>query len=115
MTREQKIDMFAMRIYGASLLEIGKKYGINKERVRQILTNEVKKPDKQRKNYVYPNILYWIEENDIKQTDIARDLHCTQAYISSVLTGKSKPSLDLALYLSEKMGMDIREIFSKDE
>lgn len=79
------------------------------------MTNAIKKPDKQRKNYVYPNILYWMEENDVCQTQIARDLHCTQSHISAILLGKSKPSLDLALYLSEKMGMDIREIFSRDE
>ena len=38
MTREQKIEMFTMRIDGMTLEEIGERFGLTRERVRQILT-----------------------------------------------------------------------------
>lgn len=37
MTREQKIEMFALKLDGFSLEEIGQHFGITRERVRQIL------------------------------------------------------------------------------
>lgn len=39
MTREEKIDAFAMRLDGFTYEEIGQKYGMSRERVRQIFAN----------------------------------------------------------------------------
>lgn len=39
MTREEKIEMFTMRVDGATLQECADKYGITRERVRQIISN----------------------------------------------------------------------------
>ena len=36
MTREEKIDAFTMRLDGYTLQEIGDKYGLTKERIRQM-------------------------------------------------------------------------------
>lgn len=37
MTREEKIDMFMMRLDGASFQDCANKYGLSKQRVRQII------------------------------------------------------------------------------
>ena len=60
MTKEEKIDAFTMRLDGYTLQEIGDKYGLTKERIRQILEKSCKNERNTMKNYVYPNLADWM-------------------------------------------------------
>lgn len=42
MTKEQKVEMFSMRLDGATYEEIAEKFGISKQRVNQIIHKEPK-------------------------------------------------------------------------
>lgn len=74
MTREQKIEMFSMRLDGCTLQEIGNKFGISRERVRKILESTVQKESqmkKAREKVIYPNIAKWMGKNQISMGDFA--------------------------------------------
>lgn len=112
MTREQKIDMFVMRIDGYTLEDISQKYGISTERVRQILYHAIKdRQTKRRSKCVYPAIKKWMQENRITQFDMAVDVGISQANISQILLGKTRPSFEFCLYICEKTGLPIQEAF----
>lgn len=61
MTREEKIDMFCMRMDGYTLQEIGNQYGITREYVRQILDVGKRKDIFQK--IVYPGLKQYLVEN----------------------------------------------------
>lgn len=63
LTKEQKLEMYSMRLDGCTLQEIGDKFGMTKERVRQILPNAVSRQAKLREQSYYPNLTEWMLRN----------------------------------------------------
>ena len=116
MTKDQVKDMFSMRLEGFTLLEIGEKYGISKERVRQLLSDAAGGRNRViRKNYVFPNIENWMYEKDIMQDEIAKECGCSQNNVSSILIGKYKPSFDFISAVLRMSGMTFEEAFQRRE
>ena len=67
MTKEEKIDAFTMRLNGYTLQEIGDKYGLTRERIRQMFASITTESRISRKNYIYPNISDWMIDNNVSQ------------------------------------------------
>lgn len=61
MTREEKIEAFAMRLDGKTYEEIGKRFGLTKQRIEQILN--VSGRDMSLKGIIYPNLCRHIREH----------------------------------------------------
>ena len=117
MTREEKIDAFTMRLDGYTLQEIGDKYGLTRERIRQMFASITTKsgiPRKIYKNYIYPNISDWMIDNNVKQSDLSKKLGCAQVTISSYLTGKNPPSFAFINLMLELTKMPYEVVFSKE-
>ena len=117
MTREEKIDAFTMRLDGYTLQEIGDKYGLTRERIRQTFASITTKSGISRKgykNYIYPNISDWMSDNNVKQIDLSKKLGCAQVTISSYLTGKNPPSFAFINLMLELTKMPYEVVFSKE-
>lgn len=113
-TREQKIDMFAMRIDGFALEEIADKYGVTRERIRQILEHTCSESGISRKNYIYPNIADWMRENHVNQKMISEKLGCRQTTVSNYLAGKSSPSFEFINMILDITKMPYEVAFSRE-
>ena len=117
MTKEEKIDAFTMRLDGYTLQEIGDKYGLTRERIRQMFASITTKSGisrKSYKNYIYPNISDWMIDNNVKQSDLSKKLGCAQVTISSYLTGKKPPSFAFINLMLELTKMPYEVVFSKE-
>lgn len=58
-------------------------------------------------------IRFKMYENNLKQKQLARMLEISEAYISGLLSGKRKISLELAKKLHSKLGIDAHFILTK--
>ena len=117
MTKEEKIDAFTMRLNGYTLQEIGDKYGLTRERIRQMFASITTKSGisrKSYKNYIYPNISDWMIDNNVKQSDLSKKLGCAQVTISSYLTGKNPPSFAFINLMLELTKRPYEVVFSKE-
>lgn len=76
MTKDQKLDMFSMRLDGYTLQQIGDKYKITREMVRQILDygKQDAKPLKLKQYCIYDNLTKFISENRITNTKLSEYL-----------------------------------------
>lgn len=61
MTRKEIIEMFEMRMDGETLENIGKKFGLTRERVRQLLTPSQRAPKEF--ECIYAGLKKWMIEN----------------------------------------------------
>ena len=114
MTREEKIDAFTMRLDGYTLQEIGDKYGVTRERIRQMFAQVTTESGISRKNYIYPNIADWMIENDVAQWLFCKELGCGQATISGYLTGRISPSFEFINKVLEITKMPYEVAFSRE-
>ena len=114
MTREEKIDAFTMRLDGYTLQEIGDKYGLTRERIRQMFASITTESGISRKNYIYPNISDWMIGNNVSQGDLCKKLGCAQTTISSYLIGKREPTFSFINLILELTKMPYEVAFSKE-
>ena len=114
MTREEKIDAFTMRLDGYTLQEIGDKYGLTRERIRQMFASITTESGISRKNYIYPNISDWMIDNNVNQHDLCKKSGCSQSVISSYLTGRTSPSFAFINLVLELTKMPYEVAFSKE-
>jgi len=65
MTKEDVVVMFKMRVDGKTLEEIGKEFGVTRERVRQLLEAHAKGISKEhnRCKSIFPGLRDWMLEN----------------------------------------------------
>jgi putative transcriptional regulator len=61
------------------------------------------------------NIVRLRKERGVTQADLAFALNVTRQTVSSLETGRYKPSIDLAFKLSRFFGLPIEEIFIYEE
>ena len=74
MTIDQKVEMFRLRLEGNTLQEIVDRFGITRERVRQILLSaeslRIRTPELY--DCVYPNLAKWLRDNRCSYSGFAR-------------------------------------------
>jgi len=104
MTKEDVIVMFTMRVNGSTLDEIGKKFGVTRERVRQILAANTKDPvtkgmkESAGCKCIYPALADWMITN------------CCPAYKMCKETGLCKTVTTLYYKLQGRNPFNIVEI-----
>ena len=74
MTREEVITMFQMRVDGFSLEEIGKRYGVTRERVRQILESAMKSNCRGNAKCIYKGLKNWMLTTGTSGYKMLKDL-----------------------------------------
>lgn len=114
MTREEKIQAFAMRLDGATYQEIGNKFGVSRQRIEQVINKKLQKPSKRfiGKGFLYPNLIKWMIENEMSIHDLTETLGLNRsATLTLKLKGKSefkKREIDIIL---AKTNMKYEECF----
>lgn len=114
MTKQEKVDMFAMRLDGATLQKIGDKYGITKERVRQILeiSDSKRKP---KAKWIYPNMGNYMVEHKISLKEFSEKCEIQYWTLSNYMNGKSEPSIGAIKRMLQFTGMSFEEAFQTKE
>ena len=119
MTKEEKIDMFAMRVNGSTLQQVADKYGITRERVRQILFSYI--APRNEKVYAYPNISHWMAENGVTLSKLADNCKLSYNTVRGYLNGTRYPNFIFVQYILKETGMpfevafQIREVAESNE
>jgi len=88
MTREEKIEAFTMLQDGYTYDQIGKRFGISKQRAHQILHAG---PRARKWKWVYPNLKKWITANERTVESIALETGICIGTIVNLLNGKGTP------------------------
>ena len=109
MTKEEKIDMFAMRSNGCTLQQVADKYGITRERVRQILFAYT--APRKEKVYAYPNISNWMEENGVTLSQLADNCKLSYNTVRGYLNGAREPNFIFVQYILKETGMPFEVAF----
>lgn len=120
MTIDQKVEMFRLRLEGNTLQEIADRFGITRERVRQILLSAEPRCSRipELPNCIYPNLAKWLRDNRCSYSGFARKVGVKPSAIYNGLRGKTgirketidkilretKMSYEQAFYLPEKEG-----------
>lgn len=116
MTREQKEEAYELRKDGATLQYLGYKYGLTRERIRQILeAYEARRNgiSGSLKSCKYPALRHWMIVNDSNYTRLAKLCGTTMDAIRNGLTEKTdikKKTIDAIL---EVTGLTYEEAFRK--
>lgn len=116
MTREEEMDIFSMRLDGYTYDQIGKKYGVTRERVRQILNVKgVRAAYKNSPKWIFPNIRPWMRKNHMSGKEMACMLGTCSNSFSSYMTGKRDIPKHVIDKLLQITGMTYEECFYKPE
>jgi len=71
MTREQKIEIFTMRMDGATYQEIGDKFGVTRQYIEQILHIQDRRRVKISHQCIYSGLSKFIDDEDLTYRQIA--------------------------------------------
>ena len=72
MTKEEKLEAFAMLLDGHTLQTVGERFGISKQGVQQMLTVTNMRIDMAAQSCIYPNISRWMAQNGYGYMSIAK-------------------------------------------
>jgi len=116
-TKEDLMMMFEMRLDGKSLAEIGRQFGITKERVWQLLNGCSQYGVKSLKKCVFPGIATWLREHRMTIKQFRKDLTCfsnSSNTIYSKLCGDKKFTLPEIKAILAYTGMTFDEAFGEE-
>lgn len=111
-SRQQKIEMFAMRLDGYTLQKIAKKFGVTRMCVRQILYPDPNIPYQESvERIIYPGLRDYMLSNgySIKRLAIRAGLDYS-ALLKSLL-GKSNMRQKTADKITEATGLTLEQLF----
>lgn len=81
MTKEQKVEMFSMRLDGATYEEIAEKFGISKQRVNQIIHKEPKNRCIEKK-CIYSGLADYFASNGLSARQFFEKIQFETSYTS---------------------------------
>ena len=106
------MEMFRIRIEGRSLQEIGDRFGITRERVRQILNNPVRIARASTIKCVYPAISDYLKCNRISAYQFSSRTGITYATLYNTLTVRTNPNKRVIDKILSETGLTYEEAFS---
>ena len=113
MTKEEKLDAFAMLLDGYTLQAVGEKFGVSKQYIKQAFTVAGIRNDTAAESCVYPSISKWLQENGYGYLRVAKLCDTpTATVISALKDGRDckKSFIDIFLNVS---GMTYEEAFGE--
>lgn len=112
--------MRADRAQGMRYEQIGKKYGISRQYVYQLIGGETKSRFKTltEKDCIYPNLRKWMNENKVSRVELTRRLFGNgyannQNYLCNWLKGKRYPLKKNIDRLIKVTGLTYEELFKE--
>lgn len=114
MTKEEKIQAYSMLLDGHTLVEVGDKFGVSKQRIDQMFHATNIRVEMAAESCVYPNISKWMIANRSGFAVIARACETsTNAVRYALTTGGNirKRTIDSILQLT---GMTYEEAFFEE-
>ena len=116
MTREQKIEAFAMRLDGETLQAIGDYFGVSKQYVADMLSKGNSAVYRSGlKSIAYPNIAAWMKAEGISKNSFAEMCNTTAMTMNRALRGDGNPSKKLIDDILRATGLTYEEAFSMGE
>jgi len=119
MTREQKHQMFDMRLDGYTYERIGERFGISRQRVSQILSGKSTRGNcgarKQKRldAYVFPNIAVWINENNYTASQFSEEASIDKKSFSGYMRGQHEPTLSAIKAIINLTGLPFEVAFER--
>lgn len=112
-SQRRMAEMQHMRDCGFTLQQIGDRYGISRERVRQIVNNiHKKKSPCGVKNICYPNVKKWALDNGYSTlTKLANDMDMCTSLVSRLLIKGETPTKRSIRKITEFTEMSADEAF----
>lgn len=113
MTKEQKIEAYAMRLDGATLQEIADRFGVTKQWISKILPKDPAFPGKTAK-CVYPSIKNWLTEHHISYGTFREMIGVSPLTLTRYLSGRSDPSKKVIDKILDITEMTYEEAFKEE-
>lgn len=111
--KQRKAEMQYMKEHGFTLQQIGDKYGLSRERVRQIINDIHKKKILCGvKKICYPNAKRWAMDNGYSTLrKLSADMDMCETLVSAILVKGALPTKRSVRKITAFMGMSADEIF----
>lgn len=114
MTNEQEMEIVKMRIEGYTMQAIGKKMGVTKQRIHQILNDICMTRGRDKtQSYIYPNIDTWLRDNRKPAYELAKAIGVEQSHMSNRLRGKTPFKISEIKKILDFTGMTFEEAFKE--
>ena len=116
MNREDKIEVFKMRLDGFTYQEIAEKYGVSRQYINQMLQNVIsEKRNKALNKIVYPNIANWLKDNECSISEFVIRVGIKRSTLDYKLRGRNKFNSDEIKRILDVTGMKFEECLKMKE
>ena len=113
MTKEEKLEAFAMLLDGHTLQTVGERFGISKQGVQQMLTVTNIRIDMAARSCVYPNISRWMAQNGYGYMSIAKMCDISPQTVQRTLSKGSDCKKSFIDKILKVTGMTYEEAFDQ--
>lgn len=122
MSKERKAEMIEMRENGYTYHEIGKAFGISRQRVQTLIGGQMKSHFRRTtpEDCIYPNLRKWMNDNRITRAELCRRLYgdthpnnrakCCE-FLKGINQRASKRTIDKYLSVT---GLTYEELFATE-
>lgn len=114
MTNEQRVEMYRMRLEGASLQEIADKFGVTRQAVHQAIPAVEPRPC-YRAKCIYPNLQNWLIANERSLATFSEITGVNKTTLYKVLGGQGDPCKKTIDAILRTTGMDYETAFAPKE
>lgn len=115
MTREEKIEAFAMRLDGETYQEIADKFGVTRQYIHQMLGGDRRsKVALNDRGFIYPNLMKWMIENGVPIYELYKKMGYKSSDCSKIyqrLRGESRFTISDIRKILEITKLSFEECF----
>lgn len=118
MTKEQVLEMVTMRVNGATLKEIGERFGVSKEYVRQCMPPVMCGTNKREfavDRIIYPALKEYMKERGLSLNGFSRLVNMYPQTAKNVLLGKNDPQKRIIDSILSATGLTYEQAFKVDD